>query len=393
MRWVCSRCCAASASLVPGAGGGDEQQQQIEDALFGGLFGAICDFVELFFADHVDRGLHEIAHHGLDVAANVADFGVLGSFDLDEGTPGQARQAAGKFGLADASQADQQYVAMWCWLLPGSVRIARALVDRIPEASYLYFGDTARLPYGLKSAATVAHYAVGAVRYLQDQGAELLVIACNTATALALDQIKAAAGVEVIGVVEPGADAAAAASRKRNVVVIGTDATISSHAYRRALEARNVAVREKACPLFVPLVEEGWVEHPVTEQVARFIWRKRFPREVLSARRARCGRAPSRLHPLSADQAAVETVAPAHVAIVDSAESTALDVARQLQVELPPSSTRTKNERSEIAELETLLATDSAEKFRKMGTRFLGLAVEDVVHVDFVEENPPQHFS
>jgi glutamate racemase len=85
----------------------------------------------------------------------------------------------------------------------------------------------------------VAHYAVGAVRYLQEQGAELLVIACNTATALALDEIKAAAGVEVIGVVEPGAEAAAAASRKRKVVVIGTEATISSHAYRRALEAEK----------------------------------------------------------------------------------------------------------------------------------------------------------
>ena len=145
-----------------------------------------------------------------------------------------------------------------------------------PHADYLYFGDTARLPYGSKSAATVAHYAVGAVRYLQDQGAELLVIACNTATALALDEIKAAASVAVIGVVEPGAAAAAAATRKQKVVVIGTEATISSHAYRRALEARKVAVREKACPLFVPLVEEGWVEHPVTEQVAKIYLSEAF---------------------------------------------------------------------------------------------------------------------
>ena len=116
----------------------------------------------------------------------------------------------------------------------------RALIERIPGADYLYFGDTARLPYGSKSAATVAHYAVDAVRYLEDHGAELLVIACNTATALALDEIKAAAGVDVIGVVEPGAEAGAAASQKRRVVVIGTEATVSSHAYRRALEARNI---------------------------------------------------------------------------------------------------------------------------------------------------------
>ena len=152
-----------------------------------------------------------------------------------------------------------------------------------PAADYLYFGDTARLPYGSKSAATVAHYAVGAVRYLQDQGAELLVIACNTATALALDQIKRAAGVKVIGVVEPGAEAAAAATRKRKVVVIGTEATVSSHAYRRALEARQVAVREKACPLFVPLVEEGWIEHSVTEQVARIYLSEAFSGEARDA--------------------------------------------------------------------------------------------------------------
>ena len=172
----------------------------------------------------------------------------------------------------------------------------------------------------------MAHYAVGAVRYLQDQGAELLVIACNTATALALPEIKAAAGVEVIGVVEPGAEAAAAASRKRKVVVIGTDATISSHAYRRALEARQVAVREKACPLFVPLVEEGWVEHPVTEQVAKIYLAEAFSGDAPTHADVLvlgCTHYPL-IKPL------LRRVAPEHIAIVDSAESTAQEVARQL---------------------------------------------------------------
>src|SRR6202166_302652 len=90
----------------------------------------------------------------------------------------------------------------------GGLTVLRALLNHIPNADYLYFGDTARLPYGSKSAATIAHYAVGAVRFLQEQGAELLVIACNTATALALTEIKSAAGVEVIGVIETGAEAA-----------------------------------------------------------------------------------------------------------------------------------------------------------------------------------------
>jgi glutamate racemase len=258
----------------------------------------------------------------------------------------------------------------------GGLTVLRALVDRIPEADYLYFGDTARLPYGSKSAATVAHYAVGAVRYLQDQGAELLVIACNTATALALDEIKSAAGVEVIGVIEPGAEAAAAASRRRKVVVIGTDATISSHAYRRALEARKVAVREKACPLFVPLVEEGWVEHPVTEQVARIYLAEAFSDDASDADVLVLG---CTHYPLI--KPLLRRVAPEHIAIVDSAESTAQNVVRQLQVGTLPSA---KSERRSPPDLR-FFATDSADKFRKMGTRFLGLPVEDVVHVDLKE--------
>jgi glutamate racemase len=272
----------------------------------------------------------------------------------------------------------------------GGLTVLRALVERIPEADYLYFGDTARLPYGSKSAATVAHYAVGAVRYLQDQGAELLVIACNTATALALDEIKAAAGVEVIGVIEPGAEAAAAASRKRKVVVIGTEATISSHAYRRALEARGVAVREKACPLFVPLVEEGWVEHPVTEQVANIYLKEAFSEDAgnddADVLVLGCTHYPL-IKPL------LRRVAPEHIAIVAAAAPTALDVSRQLgrqlQIEPEPSSSHTssahtKGELRGVPHLK-FFATDSAEKFRKMGTRFLGLAVDDVVHADLKE--------
>jgi len=267
--------------------------------------------------------------------------------------------------------------------------VLRALIDRIPGADYLYFGDTARLPYGSKSAATVAHYAVGAVRYLQDQGAELLVIACNTATALALDEIKRVAGVEVIGVVEPGAAAAAAATRKRQVVVIGTEATVSSHAYRRALEAGKVKdeakiiVREKACPLFVPLVEEGWVDHPVTEQVAKIYLSEAFSDDARDADVLVLG---CTHYPLI--KPLLRRIAPEHVAIVDSAESTAEAVAHQLehQLNLKPLalSVQAENAREASPKLK-FFATDSAEKFRKMGTRFLGLPVEDVVHVDLKE--------
>ena len=264
----------------------------------------------------------------------------------------------------------------------GGLTVLRALIQHIPDADYLYFGDTARLPYGSKSAATVAHYAVGAVHHLQCRGAELLVIACNTATALAFDQIRAASQVEVIGVVEPGAHAAASASRNHKVVVIGTDATVSSHAYRRALEAKNVAVVEKACPLFVPLVEEGWTDHPVTEQVARIYLYEAFSHASPDndARDADvlvlgCTHYPL-LKPL------LRRITPPQVTIVDSAESTAHDVARQLQIHPLPISTEV--ERRSAPRLK-FFATDSAEKFKKMGSRFLGLPVDDVVHVDLKE--------
>ncbi|MGD0214835.1 MAG: glutamate racemase [Terriglobales bacterium] len=265
----------------------------------------------------------------------------------------------------------------------GGLTVLGAMVARIPDADYLYFGDTARLPYGSKSAATVAHYAVGAVRYLQEQGADLLVIACNTATALALDEIKAAAGVPVIGVVEPGAAAAAAATRKQKAVVIGTEATVTSHAYRRALEARKVAVREKACPLFVPLVEEGWIEHPVTEQVAKIYLSEAFSDDASDADVLVLG---CTHYPLI--KPLLRRLAPAHIAIVDSAESTAEDVAHQLERQaksLPAPSSAVGGRSAVHSPSLKFFATDSAEKFRKMGTRFLGLPVEDVVHVDLKE--------
>lgn len=252
----------------------------------------------------------------------------------------------------------------------------RALLDRIPDADYLYFGDTARLPYGSKSAATVAHYAVGAVRYLQDQGAEMLVIACNTATALALDEIEAQASVGVIGVVEPGAETAARTSTKHRVVVIGTEATVASHAYRRALENKGVEAREKACPLFVPLVEEGWIEHPVTEQVARIYLDEAFgdsqDADVLVLG---CTHYPL-IKPL------LRRLVARHVTIVDSAESTAQAVAERLQI--APLHTAGEPERRAAPRLK-FFATDSAAKFKNMGTRFLGYRVEDVMHVDLKE--------
>jgi glutamate racemase len=260
----------------------------------------------------------------------------------------------------------------------GGLTVLKALLELVPDADYLYFGDTARLPYGSKSVETVGRYAVEAAHYLEGHGAQLLVIACNTATALALDRIVAATHVPVVGVVEPGAEAAASATKNKKVVVIGTEATVSSHAYRKALEARSLNAREKACPLLVPLVEEGWIDHEVTEQVARIYLREAFgdgfhDADVLVLG---CTHYPL-LKPL------LHRVAPANVTIVDSAESTARAVAAHLQ-ELLPTSPAEPLENRAHPRLK-FFATDSVEKFRRLGQRFLGHSTDDVQHVDLKE--------
>jgi glutamate racemase len=259
----------------------------------------------------------------------------------------------------------------------GGLTVLKELVALIPDADYLYFGDTARLPYGSKSAETVARYAVGAAHYLESHGAEMLVIACNTATALALDQICTCAHVPVIGVVEPGAERAASCTKSRKVAVLATEATVVSHAYFRALQARGVEAKEKACPLLVPLVEEGWIEHPVTEQVARIYLKEAFSDgfEFADVLLLGCTHYPP-LKPL------LRRVAPLHVSIVDSAESTARVVANKLKVE--PLPTPSEEERRGLPRLR-FFATDSVEKFRRLGAMFLGHTVDEVQHVDLKE--------
>jgi glutamate racemase len=261
----------------------------------------------------------------------------------------------------------------------GGLTVLKSLIKILPAADYLYFGDTARLPYGSKSAETVARYAVEAARYLEDQGAQILVIACNTATALALDRIVLAAHVPVIGVIEPGAEAAALASSKKKVVVIGTDATVTSHAYQKALEVRGIAAHEKACPLLVPLVEEGWIDHAVTEQVAKIYLGEAFSGDFADADVLLLG---CTHYPLL--KKLLQSAAPSHQKIVDSAESTAHRVAEAFENYKPEPLTESLAERRGLPRFK-FFATDSVEKFRRMGPRFLGHPIEDVQHVDLKE--------
>jgi len=255
----------------------------------------------------------------------------------------------------------------------GGLTVLKALLEAIPHAEYLYFGDTARLPYGSKSVETVAKYACEAAQYLQHRGAELLVIACNTATALAIDRIKNSASVQVVGVIEPGAERAATSSRSGKVVVIGTEATTCSHAYRHALAARQIEAHEKACPLLVPLVEEGWVNHSVTEEIARIYLNEAFSDGFRSADVLLLG---CTHYPLL--RPVLQRVAPAGVTLVDSAESTALAVLQLLGSKL---ATPTDTKRDQLK----FFVTDSTEKFRRLGRLFLGQEITNIVHVDLKE--------
>jgi glutamate racemase len=256
----------------------------------------------------------------------------------------------------------------------GGLTVLKALLRRMPDARFVFLGDTARLPYGSKSRRTIARYAAESAQFLvNQQGAEFLVIACNTASALALDAIQEAVPVPVLGVIEPGAAAAAASSATKDVLVIATEATVASHAYAAACRAQGLRGVEKACPLLVPLVEEGWIEHPVTAEVVRI-----YLSEVLAEARA-AGHAPDTLvlgcthYPLL--RAVFEHAVPEGMRIIDSAEATAEQAARQvLQLSEP---------KAEISMPEIrCFATDSVEKFEQLGSRFLGLPVGKVELVD-----------
>lgn len=152
----------------------------------------------------------------------------------------------------------------------GGLTVLKELAAKLPDEDLIYLGDTARVPYGIRSAETVTRYSFENTRFLLSQEIKLLVVACNTASAISLEAVKREFPLPIIGVLDPGARAAVAATKTRKVGVIGTEATIGSGAYEKAIKrlAPEVEVHSLACPLFVPLVEEGWINNDVTSLVA-----------------------------------------------------------------------------------------------------------------------------
>jgi glutamate racemase len=249
----------------------------------------------------------------------------------------------------------------------GGLTVLRALRTALPSEDLLYLGDTARLPYGTKSAPSVTRYALQAARALVAREIKLLVVACNTASSVALDALASQhEGVPVLGVVRPGAEAACDVSASGRIAVIGTESTVRGGAYQNAIRALRPGARviARACSLFVALAEEGWTDGPIVERVAERYLKPDFD--------IRANERPDVLvlgcthFPVLAP--AIANVLGEGVAMVDSAETTALAVARELD--------ERGLMRSGGAGEVRFLATDGIERFRRVGERFFGEPLE-----------------
>ena len=248
----------------------------------------------------------------------------------------------------------------------GGLTVAHEIMRQLPHEQVVYLGDTARVPYGPKSPDTVRRYARQITAFLLEQDVKAIVVACNTATAHALQELRSELEVPVVGVIEPGARAAVAASHGGHIGVIGTAGTIRSGAYERAILALDpgAQVSVRACPLFVPLVEEGWVDHPVTQQVARE-YLAPLCAQGISSLVLGCTHYPLLKSVLS------RTLGP-RVTLIDSAAETAAEIGRVLRqyaLEASPSGT---------APAHRFVASDDPNQFLTLGQRFLGGAIDRV---------------
>jgi glutamate racemase len=253
----------------------------------------------------------------------------------------------------------------------GGLTVLRALRERLPAESLVYLGDTARVPYGTKSAQVVTRYAQLNAAFLTSLDVKLLVVACNTASAVALPALRSSLSIPVVGVIEPGARRAAARTESGVVGVLGTPGTIHSGAYQRALEAERpgLTVHAQACPLFVPLAEEGWLTGDVPRLVARRylepLLGKGMDTVVLGCTH----------YPLL--RGVLQEVLGTDVALVDSGDATAEAVAQVLDAGGARAS-------SPQGRTESFYVTDVPERFVAVSARFLGTTVLAAEQIDLL---------
>lgn len=257
----------------------------------------------------------------------------------------------------------------------GGLTVYRALHERLPDEHFVYLGDTARVPYGTKSLRTVERYAVENARFLEAHGIKLLVVACNTASALALPAIRAAVKCEVVGVIEPGAQAAvqitgppAPGTQAKKIGVIATESTVQSGVYSAAIKEldEGITVIERACPLFVSLAEEGWADTDVARIVAaEYLWD--LEKHGIDSLVLGCTHYPILRKVI---QGAVGEA----VNLIDSGEATAQQVERWLATSALAHQPRENSEpeRQLCDDLDHFYVTDAAERFARVAERFLG---------------------
>lgn len=250
----------------------------------------------------------------------------------------------------------------------GGLTVVKQLVKYLPRETIIYFGDTARVPYGTKSAATVTKFSFQNTRFLLEQSIKLLVVACNTATALSLEPLQENFPLPIIGVIEPGVKVALKCSSKKKIGVIGTTATIASQAYKRYLHKSDekVVVCEQACPLFVPLVEEGWTGKQVTELVASeyLAGMKRVGIDTLILG---CTH-----YPLLKE--VIGKVMGEEIELVDSAEAVALEVKRILE------DRNLSNRNGQGGAF--YFVSDAPEKFINVGRHLVGERIQQATQID-----------
>ncbi|MDM7923793.1 MAG: glutamate racemase [Pyrinomonadaceae bacterium] len=250
----------------------------------------------------------------------------------------------------------------------GGLTVYRALHDRLPNEHFIYLGDTARVPYGTKSLATVERYALENAEFLASIGIKMLVVACNTASALALPAIRSHIGIDVVGVIGPGGRKAVEVTKceRPNIAVIATEATVASNAYaesiRRACE--NASIYQAACPLFVPLAEEGWTNEPETNSIAeKYLSGVRdFKPDALVLG---CTH-----YPILRD--VIQKTVGENVRLIDSGEATAEEVERILGQKGLMNPNVVSGDRSLCDDLDHFYVTDAADRFARVAERFLG---------------------
>lgn len=251
----------------------------------------------------------------------------------------------------------------------GGLTVLKALIERLPLESTVYLGDTARVPYGTKSGEVVTKYSLANADVLLEYGIKVLVVACNTASAVALPALSAALPIPVVGVIGPGAASAAAVTRSQKIAVIGTPGTIASEAYQRTLGSLSstIEVRAQACPLFVPLAEEGWLDGDVPRLVAERYLSHGLLSGGVDTLVLGCTH-----YPLLSN--VIQQVVGPSVTLVDSAKATADHVMQALR--------ERDLLKSEAAVERHYLVTDTPGRFVEVGARFLGFGLSGAKQID-----------